>query len=76
MAMHPSKHIRAAMEYAVARGWTFHKAGPRAHGYGELLYCPHQGREGHRVAVFSTPRSPENHARKILRAVKRCEHRD
>jgi hypothetical protein len=73
VARHPSKHIQAAIEYAEARGWTFTKSGPRAHVYGMLL-CPYRKRDGHRQAVFSTPRAPQNHARRIMRAVDRCPH--
>lgn len=70
---HPSKPIREAIEYAEANGWTFAKAGPRAHIFG-TLYCPLRTRDGHRQPVFSTPRSPENHARRIREAVDKCEH--
>ena len=28
MASHPNKHIRAAVEYAISRGWTLKKSGP------------------------------------------------
>lgn len=70
---HPKKEIHAAIEYALERNWTFTKAGPRAHIYG-TLYCPEQSREGCRVAVFSTPRSPQNHANQIRKRVDRCIH--
>lgn len=46
---------------------------PVAHIYGEL-YCPERSRDGHIVRVLSTPRNPENHAKRIRRAVDRCNH--
>ena len=70
---HPKKEIQAAIEYARNRGWRFVKAGPRAHIYG-TLYCPHQERDGCRIGVYSTPRSPSNHADQIRRRVDRCPH--
>ena len=73
MPEHPNKHIRAAIQYAEENGWTFVKAGPRAHLYG-TLYCPLRSRVGHRARVDSTPRSPESHAARIRRAVDRCDH--
>ncbi|MDA1049533.1 MAG: hypothetical protein O3C40_03515 [Planctomycetota bacterium] len=70
---HPNKHIREAIEYAEQHGWTFVKASARAHIYG-TLYCPLRTRDGHRQPVYSTPRSPENHARRIREAVNNCDH--
>jgi hypothetical protein len=70
---HPNKHINAAIEYAIGRGWALKKAGARAHIWGSL-FCPHGDRGGCRISVFSTPRVPENHARWIRRLVDRCEH--
>ncbi|MFO7902516.1 MAG: hypothetical protein ACQESR_25340 [Planctomycetota bacterium] len=70
---HPNKHIREAIEYARQHGWTFAKAAARAHIHG-TLYCPLRRREGHVRRVFSTPRSPEEHARTIRRAVDNCDH--
>ena len=61
MAKHQNKHIREAIKYAEEHGWTFVKAGPRAHVYG-VLYCPRHDRDGHRFNVHSTPRNPETHA--------------
>ena len=69
----PNKHIRAAVDYAIERGWTLKKAGPRAHIWG-TLYCPQRNREGCWRTVYSTPRVPEAHARDIRRAVDRCPH--
>ena len=70
MAKHPKKSIREAITHAEQRGWTFAKAGPRAHIFGTLR-CQF----GHReclLFVYSTPRSPDRHARDIRRAVDRC----
>ena len=40
MNNHPNKHIREAVDYALAHGWRLGHAGPRAHIWG-LLFCPH-----------------------------------
>jgi hypothetical protein len=73
MADHPNRAIREAIAYALNNGWTLRKSGPRAHVWG-LLYCPQADRAGCTRAVYSTPRSPEDHAKDIRRAVDRCPH--
>lgn len=70
---HSNKHIREAVRYALAHGWTLRKAAPRAHAWGRL-YCPRHDREGCQHAVYSTPRVPEAHANDIRRAVDGCPH--
>ena len=66
---HPSKEIESAVREAESLGWTVHMS--RGHSWGHL-YCPRNARDGCRVAVWSTPRNTENHARGILRALSRC----
>lgn len=73
MNNHKNKHIRAAIEYALSKGWRLELAGPSAHIWG-TLYCPHAGRDGCFRHVYCTPRVPENHARKIRREVDSCPH--
>jgi hypothetical protein len=73
MANHPNKHIREAIEYAEENGWTFTKASSRAHIFG-TLWCRQRDRSGCRFRVYSTPRSPEDHAKRIRRAVDACPH--
>ena len=66
--MHPNKHIREALNYAEERGWLFTKS--YGHAFGRIR-CGH----GHRLcqmSIWSTPRSPENHARAIRRKVDAC----
>ena len=45
MRRHPNKHIQAAIDYALDRGWRLQLAGPRAHIWGQLL-CPDAQRGG------------------------------
>ena len=66
---HPNKEVEAAIAAAEHAGWTVHLS--KGHAWGHL-YCPLSTREGCIVAVWSTPRNPENHAKGIVRAVKRC----
>ena len=40
---HPNKEIEAAVAYAEAQGWTWHKVG--GHAWGKL-YCRHHDRDG------------------------------
>ena len=74
MANHPNKEIRAALASAEAAGWTVKKSGPRAHAWGTMR-CGH----GHKtcwMAVYSTPRNPQNHAKQIERKVAACPGAD
>lgn len=73
MANHPDKHIREAIAYAEEMDWTFTKASARAHIFG-TLWCPLSDRNGCRFRVYSTPRSPQDHARRIRRAIDDCPH--
>ena len=70
---HKNKHIRAAVEYALSRGWRLVLAGGHAHVWG-TLYCPARHRGGHHIPVFCTPRVPEYHARFIRRKIDTCQH--
>ena len=72
-AKHPNKHIRAAIQYALDHGWTFIKTGGRAHAFGRLR-CPAAG--GCQFSVYGTPRTPEEHARRIRRMVDNCHCSD
>jgi hypothetical protein len=73
MSNHKNEHIRSAIQYALAHGWTLQKAGPRAHIWG-TLYCPRRDRTGCRQHVLCTPRVAEAHAKDIRRAVEHCPH--
>ena len=68
---HPDKHIEKAVRYAESLGWRVEISNGHAWGF---LLCPQHTREGCSVTVNSTPRRPENHARKITRDVDLCPH--
>lgn len=72
---HPNPHIERALAYADRLGWRIEKSGPRAHSWGQM-YCPWSTRQGCKVGIYSTPRSPENHARHLIREIETCQHRD
>jgi len=55
---HPSKHIRDAIDRAIARAWHLVKSGPRAHAWGRL-YCPAQSRGGCILTIYGTPQTYE-----------------
>lgn len=75
MSDHPNKHIREAIDYALNHGWRLREAGAHAH-IGGMLFCVREDRDGCRRAVYCTPRSPQDHAKDIRRAVDRCPHGD
>ena len=70
---HSNKHIEAAVAYAEERGWRYVEPGGSSHIWGRLL-CEQADRDGCRVSVFSTPRVPEHHARKLKKVVDTCSH--
>lgn len=75
---HPKKEIEEAVLYAESRGWTCFKG--HSHCWG-LLRCPYNESDCRcgefcQLSVWSTPRVPENEARKIRRAVDGCIYAD
>ena len=71
MKEHPDKHIRAAIQHACSKGWIFVAGGHSAHCFGRLK-CGIPGHREHMMSVWSTPASPQNHARQIMRKIEHC----
>ena len=69
---HPNKEIEAAVAYAEEHGWSWIKV--KGHAWGKL-HCTHHDRDGCTIFVWSTPRSPESHAKDLRRDVSRCPHK-
>jgi len=67
---HPKKEIEAAVAYAESQGWRYIKG--KNHCWGRLL-CPHEDQSGCRISVYGTPKCPEDHARIIVAAIKKCK---
>lgn len=67
---HTNKHIAAAIDYALENGWKYIDTGKSAHAFC-ILRCT-QGHSEHSMSISSTPRKPENHAKDILKMVKKC----
>lgn len=68
---HPDPDIENAVRYAESLGWTVRKSSGHAWA---RLYCPHSTRDGCILSVWSTPRSPGNHARHIRSVIDKCPH--
>jgi hypothetical protein len=68
---HPNKHIEGAVRNAEQCGWRF-EAGA-GHCWGRL-FCDGKARGACIIVVYSTPRVPENHAKRIRRQVEQCPH--
>ena len=71
---HPNKEINAAIEYALSKQWEIKVGG--GHCWGKM-YCPFNDEECRCgefcvTSIWSTPRSPENHARALRRVVDKC----
>lgn len=72
---HPNKEIEAAVCSAEEKGWKYRKVGSSAHAWGRL-HCSFQNREGCALSIWSTPRNAENHAKQIVRYIKKCPHKE
>ncbi|RKZ48406.1 MAG: hypothetical protein DRQ48_03990 [Gammaproteobacteria bacterium] len=73
---HPKSSIEEALVYAESKGWRV-EDGCRGHPWGRM-YCPYNDRECRCgeyciTSIWGSPRSPENHAKKIKRVVDNCE---
>ena len=69
MKKHPNKEIRAAIEYALNKGWQLKLS--NGHAFGRL-YCK-QGHTEHLHSVWSTPKDPSGHARRLKKLIDQCQ---
>jgi hypothetical protein len=72
---HPVREIEDALQYTESRGWRVTVGGSHAWG---RMYCPYNDRacrlgEFCITSIWSTPRTPGNHARALRRIIDRCE---
>lgn len=65
---HPDKHIEAALKYARSKGWTVTKGG--GHAWGRMR-CG-DGHHDCQYSIWSTPKTPQNHAKFLRRKVDQC----
>ena len=71
---HPKKEIESVLQYAEQSGWRIIVGG--GHAWGKL-YCPENDKECRCgefciSSIWSTLRSPTNHAKQIKRIVDNC----
>ncbi|VFR51946.1 FIG00581864: hypothetical protein [plant metagenome] len=72
--VHSKKEVEAALRHAEENGWRVEVGG--SHAWGKI-YCPDNDKECRCgefciASIWSTPRSPGNHARQIRRVVDNC----
>ena len=75
---HKSKEIEAVLEELEALGWTIVEG--RGHAWG-LLRCPANSKECRcgefcQMSIWSTPKDPERHAKKLKRKALACAKLD
>jgi hypothetical protein len=73
-AKHPNKEIEAALQHAEAKKWEVQIGG--SHAWGKM-YCPINTKDCRCgefciTSIWSTPRSPFNHASALRRVVDKC----
>ncbi|WP_225917536.1 MULTISPECIES: hypothetical protein [Pseudomonas] len=71
---HPKKEIEETLRYAEGQGWRVDAGGSHAWG---RVYCPYKDAECRCgefciTSIWSTPKSPGNHARALRRVVDNC----
>ena len=71
-ARHPKKDVEAALVELEEAGWTVTPTSS-GHRWG-VARCGEASRSGCQVSIWSTPRSPGNHARQLRRTLERCPH--
>lgn len=73
---HPAPSIEKAVRYAESKGWIYVEAGNSAHAWGKLQ-CPNNDKQCRcgtfcQNSIWSTPKSPDSHAKKIMSWVDKC----
>lgn len=73
MKKHPNKHIQAAIDYAISKGWVLIVAGNSSHLFCKLR-CGNSNDEyqEHKMSIWCTPKNEEVHAKQIIRKVNQC----
>lgn len=78
-AKHPKKEVEEALRYAESQGWRLDKAKGNGHAWGRIYCRPNdkgcRGGEFCVFSIYSTPKSPFNHADRIRRIVDNCSYR-
>lgn len=72
---HSKPEIEAALSEAELAGWRIEKASARAKPWGSAR-CAYANRDGCRLSILSTPKSAQNFAKQVRKAVAACPHRD
>jgi len=77
---HPNSKIEEAVLYAESKGWVYEKPGKSAHAWGKIK-CPNNDSDCRcgifcQKSIWSTPKHPENFAKKIKHWVDQCIHTD
>ena len=71
---HPKKEVEKSLAYAEEQGWKIEVGG--GHAWGKM-YCSYNDQDCRCgefciASIWSTPRSPVNHAKQIRRVVDNC----
>jgi len=71
-ARHPKPEVEAALREAEAAGWTVYPT-TAGHRWG-YMRCLERSRAGCEQSIWSTPRNPGNHAKRLRASVRNCPH--
>ena len=69
---HPKPEVEEALVFAARSGWTVRDTAA-GHKWGDMR-CPEASREGCRESIWSTPKNPGNHAKRLKARVRNCPH--
>ena len=70
---HPISIIEETLKYAERMGWKVKKT-KKGHAWGRI-FCPGGKRGDCIISIWSTPRIPESHVKRIRKRIKSCEHK-
>ena len=73
---HPNSEIENTLKYVESCNWKVEQARGSAHAWGQM-YCPRNDKTCRNgiyciTSIWSTPRNPGNHAKKLKRVVDGC----
>ncbi|WP_395153896.1 hypothetical protein [Ilumatobacter sp.] len=71
-ARHAKKEVESALTELTDAGWSVETT-KSGHRWG-VARCSEASRSGCQISIWSTPRSPGNHAKAIRRALDQCAH--
>lgn len=75
---HPEPEVEEALTFAEQHGWTVRDS-TTGHKWGDMRCpeaSPEASRDGCLESIWSTPKNPGNHAKRLKARVRNCPHQE